>query len=148
MDYLMAQQLPRCFNVDIRGSHIAITIGEQQLGKEDVRTTFAFAPVESLGENAYCVYPTLKPRCVDYSKPSASFKTRKATTCRFDGYIDTCFDQCYKIHCPAEDTYETACGKLKAFQDCATCCDNNDNKPAGCFRRRRRLGAMAVRTEA
>jgi len=156
-DYLMATNLPRCFNIDLRGSHIAITIGEGQLGAEDVRRTFAYYP--STGENGitpagqedegHCIYPTLKPRCVDFSKPSSAFKTRKATTCRFDGYIDTCFDQCYKIHCPAEDTYETACGKLKAFQDCATCCDNNDNVASGCFRRRRRrLGASVVRSEA
>jgi hypothetical protein len=140
-DYLSAEVIPRCLNMGMRGSHMAIWVADQELDQADPTRVFAYYPEKDLSDDAHCVYKTLKPRCVDFTKPAGAFQKLKRTQCRIDAYSPTCFDQCYSIHCPAEDTMKDHCGKSKAFQDCATCCDNNDNVASGCFRRRRRLGA-------
>lgn len=138
--------LPRCFNIELRGSHIAVTVAEAILGNNKPRRTFAYSPAPQLSPLAHCVYPTLKARCVAHSKPSAAFDEQKAVLCNSMVYRPTCFDQCYSIHCPYHG--EQACGNSKSFQDCATCCDNNSNEASGCFRRRRRLGGAGSKPMA
>merc|ERR1719453_2783257 len=130
--------------MDLRGSHIAIKVGDKTLGDGEPKIEYAYSDAsERMGvENAMCVYPTLNPRCVAYSKPTAAFKFNKKAICRAEQYESTCFDQCYAIHCSeAEIERKGACGRGKAFQDCANCCGGNNNVASGCFRRRRRLGA-------
>jgi len=136
--YLTASTIPRCLNIDPRGSHYAISVAETTLGDDGAKMTYAYSP-SNMGEKASCVYETLKPRCVAYSKPSVAYKVVKRLPCKAEMYKATCFDSCYAIHCA--DTGKSACGKAKAFQDCARCCGSNNNVASGCFRRRRRLGA-------
>jgi hypothetical protein len=145
-DSLRSDVLPRCFNIELKGSHISVTVAEGILGDDKPRRSFAYAPAPQLSEQAHCVYPTLKARCVAHSKPSAAFDEQKAVLCNPMIYRPTCFDQCYSLHCPFDD--EQACGNSKAFQDCATCCDNNSNEASGCFRRRRRLGSKGAGSKA
>jgi len=144
LDYLAASALPRCVHISLKGSHIGIRTADKALGDDEEALEFAYAPqVERMGaENAMCVYPTLKPRCVAYSKAAAAFKLSKKAICAAKKYEATCFDQCYSIHCSEEELRRKgACGRGKAFQDCANCCGSNNNVASGCFRRRRRLGA-------
>jgi len=147
VDHLASNVLPRCLHIELRGSHHAIRIADKTLGDGEVPIDFAYSPQDKrMGlEGTMCVYPTLKPRCVDYSKPAAAFRQQKIAVCKGTQYEQTCFDQCYSIHCSAAELQRAgACGKSKAFQDCAQCCGGNNNEASGCFRRRRRLGAAVA----
>merc|ERR1719272_1224278 len=129
--YLTASFLPRCLDITMKGSHFAIATADTKLGADDVKRVYAYSPMEMGTDDAHCVYATFKPRCVTYSKPTTAYRVIKGMKCHSRLYKSTCFDQCYAIHCA--DTTSTACGKSKAFQDCARCCG-----------RRRRLGAAAA----
>jgi hypothetical protein len=116
---------------------------------EDGNTDPGWQPGEAI-ENLFrhnsihCVYDTLKPRCLDYSKPAVAFKPRKRMMCDSFFAETTCLDQCLSIHCPAEESLEAPCGRSNAFTTCSNCCDNNTNVASGCFRRRRRLRQAAA----
>jgi len=137
LDYLAAGNLPRCMSIHGRGSHFAISTYDPNIGDKEKATEFAYTSFS--GGDMHCVYETLKPRCVDFSKPAATFKQVKKAACVAEYYEDTCFDVCVRTHC----TNDVACGRSKSFQDCARCCGSNNNQVAGCFRRRRRLGTAA-----
>merc|ERR1712167_400397 len=82
----------------------------------------------------FAVYDTQKPWCADVSSPLTKFtKSKKEIHCESTTMETGCLDLCYNAHCGAK--VEGGCGKEKAFDDCAKCCDNNYNNPAGCFRR-------------
>ena len=70
----------------------------------------------------------------------------KRAACTSVYYEETCFDQCFRMHCTTADELGPACGDGKSFQDCAECCGSNNNQISGCFRRRRRLSS-AVEAE-
>merc|ERR1711988_1092882 len=141
--YVAATNLPRCMQIDLRGSHYAVSTVDAVLGETRDQLEFAYSrePQFADPEHIHCIYPTLEPRCVAYSKPVSAFKSWKRSVCATELYETNCLDQCFKIHCSDQAMAGRACGNDKAFQDCAYCCESNFNVASGCFRRRRRLGA-------
>lgn len=99
----------------------------------------------------HCIYHTLKPRCMDYSKPTLIFAKSKATTCKANvlqpGNEISCIEQCVRMFCATETHSKhqhhpdsEQCGAKDAFDSCAVCCDSlNDNESGHSCHTRRRL---------
>jgi len=143
-DYLTGTHMPRCLEIELKGSFYAIALATLAPGATKPKA-FAYSPSKAMGtETAHCVYDSLKPRCADYSQALTSFKGVRDIGCAASTYEPTCLDMCYDLHCPEDQP----CGKTKSFDDCARCCGSNNNQASGCFRRRRRLGQVLSKKKA
>jgi len=162
MDFLSIRKLPRCFNLEMRGSHYAISLPAKG------STLWAYEPEPSLGngsvDGVHCVFNSIKPRCLAISKGSAGFEKNMRATCKEDLFEGTCYNQCERFFCSSDydkdgngnndQNDRDACGKDDgespgAFDRCANCCGrlNSGEGWSSCLtRRRRRRLREAVKT--
>jgi len=146
------------------GVYAYYTIGLEQ-GDE---LHFEYKPEPTLNnhvvKNMHCVYPTLKPRCLAFTKPTLAFTKSTATTCKSEvvqpggaksGGEIGCFEQCMSLFCSTDlhgkhqkHTDASRCGSQDRFDSCANCCDRLKEGEgfSGCVtghNRRRRLSEVA-----
>merc|ERR1719162_2444005 len=171
LDYLSIRRLPRCIELEMRGSHYAVKVPGQQGA-----TLWAYEPEPSLDnaktsaqsvDGTHCVFNSIKPRCLSVSKGSGQFVKDMHANCKEEIFEGTCYNQCARFFC--SDSYDKdgngqhdssdkdACGKDDAdspgaYDRCANCCGRlsaNDGW-SSCLtrRRRRRLREAVVATPA
>jgi hypothetical protein len=168
LDYLSIRRLPRCIDIDMRGSHYAIKVTGQSSA-----TLWAYEPEPTL-DNAktsaqsvygtHCVFNSIKPRCLSVSKGDGQFTKDMHANCKEEIFEGTCYNQCARFFCSeaydkdgngsADSSDKDACGKDDAdspgaYDRCANCCgrlSENDGWSSCLTRRRRRRLREAVTT--
>merc|ERR1711998_44630 len=154
LDYLAIRHLPRCIFIEMRGSHFAISLPDEDA------VLWAYEPEPSLDNGSvmgtHCVYNTIKPKCVSVSKGSMAFVKEMRATCKEEIFTGTCLNQCQRFFCSSaydkdgngqgkDVTDRDACGKDDldspgAFDRCANCCGRLTQHEgwSSCLTRRRR----------
>lgn len=132
--------LPPCIYVEPHNGGYLVSL------REDPRRQFLFSAKHNLGQvkDLMCVYPTVKPRCAEYSGVAKNRRSFKVS-CVSIVAQPNCFETIYETRCGSEKY----CGEQKQQQDMLTCCDKHVGKSGHASRtcvnnRRRRLGASAA----
>merc|ERR1719424_810715 len=168
LDYLSIRRLPRCIELEMRGSHYAVKVPGQSSA-----TLWAYEPEPTLDnaktsaqsvDGTHCVFNSIKPRCLSVSKGDGQFTKDMHANCKEEIFEGTCYNQCARFFCSeaydkdgngsADSSDKDACGKDDAdspgaYDRCANCCgrlSENDGWSSCLTRRRRRRLREAVTT--
>jgi len=132
-------QLPNCMMVhhlDRNTFQIAIEVGQRQFSYSNLYT-----PSSIVSDTLYCVYPTARPRCIEYSNIMSGLR-QTDMFCAEAEPSRACMETVLALKCPLES--DVPCGAKKTLRDIMQCCDQADNRASnGCIgHNRRRLGAV------